>query len=406
MNLDIIFFFIFSLFILILILLNRKKLDIQKIFFPIYFVLYKTKIGLGLMDKIAKRFPRFISFLEFIIIPVSYLGMGIMLYFLAIGMYGFFFKGQPSPVRLLLPGIETPGLPKLSFLHWIIAIFILASVHEFAHGVLARLNKIKLNSSGFAVLSILIPIIPAAFVEPDEKELSSKSKRAQLAVLGAGSFANFLTAVLFFFIFSFLIVPFTDNMLEYSGVTVTGARAGFPAESYGLSIGEKILEVDGVTVRDVNHFISLMDKVKPSEKISLKTDKKNYNIVTTYNPEDKDKSYLGVMIQHSKQDFKEGAVNKYSLNVIKIFFWFRILVWWVYMTNIFVGLFNLLPLGPVDGGRIFYTTLLLLFKNNEKRSKSVWGVVSVILLTLILIALFPQLLEFLQFVSRPFKSLL
>ena len=53
MNIDLVLFFVFILVLLILMVLKRKKLKLEKIAFPfIYMVLYRTKIGLKLMDKV------------------------------------------------------------------------------------------------------------------------------------------------------------------------------------------------------------------------------------------------------------------------------------------------------------------------------------------------------------------
>ena len=46
------------------------------------------------------------------------------------------------------------------------ALAIVAIPHEFAHGIFARLNNLRVKSSGFALFG---PIL-AAFVEPDEKD--------------------------------------------------------------------------------------------------------------------------------------------------------------------------------------------------------------------------------------------
>ena len=73
-----------------------------------------------------------------------------------------------SGVGLVLP-FKAKGVFYVPFFYWIISIFVIAVVHEFSHGLIARANNIKVKSSGFAFLALLVPIIPAAFVEPDEK---------------------------------------------------------------------------------------------------------------------------------------------------------------------------------------------------------------------------------------------
>ena len=119
------------------------------------------------------------------------------------GVYDFLFLGAQPPIAPLFPGVKMPCLPMLSFLHWIIVIFILASVHEFNHGLISRVYNIKVKSSGFAVFSFLLPIIPAAFVEPDENQLKKSRNKIQLGVLAAGSYANFITGGIFLLLFLF-----------------------------------------------------------------------------------------------------------------------------------------------------------------------------------------------------------
>jgi len=82
------------------------------------------------------------------------------------------------------------------FSYWILSIFLIAVIHEFSHGVVGRAWKLKIKSSGFAFLSILVPVIPAAFVEPDEKQTAKASARAQLGMLSAGPFSNVVFAAL------------------------------------------------------------------------------------------------------------------------------------------------------------------------------------------------------------------
>jgi len=213
-NYDLVLLFAFGLVLLAFMFLNKKNVHVEKILFPlIYMVLYRTKIGLILMDRIAKRFPRFVSVFSFLAVVVGFIGMAAILILLVNGTYAFLFKGAPPPVAPLFPGVRTtPGLPVLSFFHWIIAIFILATVHEFSHGLVSRLYNIRVKSSGFAVFSFLLPVIPAAFVEPDEEQLSKAKNKEQLGVLAAGSFSNLITSGVFFLIFLFILSPVVGSM--------------------------------------------------------------------------------------------------------------------------------------------------------------------------------------------------
>ncbi|MBI2672819.1 site-2 protease family protein [Candidatus Woesearchaeota archaeon] len=319
-----------------------------------------------------------------------------MLYVFLRGMFGFLFKSQPSPLGLLLPGIETPGLPTISFLHWIIAIFVLAIVHEFSHGVLARVNNIKVKSSGFAALGIVLPLFPAAFVEPDEKQMSKKSVKAQLSVLAGGSFANFVTAFLVILpILYFMLNPISESILEPRGINITLVQESYPAANSGIKPGEIILMVNDKNVGNVKEFLGEMKKVSPDETIIITTNEGKHLIKTVENPNDKTMGYIGINIAPTKLAFNEGLVNAYGENSLRLFLWIQLLFNWLLLTNVVVGLFNLLPIGPLDGGRMFFVALNYLIRD-EIKSKKIWGFISLILLAMILFALSGQIFGFIS----------
>ena len=56
---------------------------------------------------------------------------------------------------------------------------------------------------------------------------------------------------------------------------------------------------------------------------------------------------------------------------LKIYFLYLYnLLWWVMMINLFVALFNMLPLGILDGGRFFYLAVFGLTKSKKVAEKS------------------------------------
>jgi len=142
-NVDLLLLLIFAIVLGIVMYFNKDKVKLEKIAFPlIYILMYKTTIGLDLMDKIAKKFPRATAVFGFLGIIVGYLSMVLIFTVLTVKVFDFIFNGTPTPIAPLLPGIQTiPGIPVLSFWHWIISIFILAGIHEFSHGLLARLHS-------------------------------------------------------------------------------------------------------------------------------------------------------------------------------------------------------------------------------------------------------------------------
>jgi membrane-associated protease RseP (regulator of RpoE activity) len=408
MNIDLILLFVFSIILGIVMLINKKKIKIEKIAFPlIYILMYRTKLGLNLMDKIAKKFPRSVKIFAFSGIVMGYISMFAIFILLTIKVYDFLFNGTPSPIAPLLPGVQTiPGIPVLGFWHWIISIFILAGIHEFSHGLVARLYNIKLKSSGFAVMSIGLPIIPAAFVEPDEKEMASKSTKEQLGVLAAGSFSNYLTAILFLVLFLFVVAPVFSSTIESKDVLVAGTMEGYPAEKIGL--GEEILFVNDYEIKDTGDFLESLKDLKENEAVNIVTNASSYNIVSTVAPESfinkimfwkESKGYLGIIPVAGSSGFKEGMEI-----VGGILSWISLLFYWVFTINLAVGMFNMLPLGPVDGGKMFYLAALFFIKD-ENKAKKVWTAVSLFCLALILVGLLPFFLKLLGFVFNPLVNL-
>jgi len=224
---DIIFLILFSIGVAVFLYKRRKKVEREGILF-----LYKTKFGLKAINKIGKRFPGLLRFLSSFIVIGGYLTMfaTVLLFILTlIAMINALAlpKIPPLiPVVPYLPGafVSEEILPPLFFTYWIICIAIIAISHEFAHGIFARMNNIKIKSTGFGFLGPLL----AAFVELDEKKMAKKPIKAQLSVLGAGSMANFATGVLFFgILYLFFVSAYSAEgvnvpSLNFRGVEMPG----------------------------------------------------------------------------------------------------------------------------------------------------------------------------------------
>ena len=192
----------FYLFIVLLIYLNRKKFEFQaKII-----ALYKTQVGIKWMDKIARFSPRFWKTWGYFGIGIGFIGMVFISYILIKGFLDLVFNpSMPAAVGIVLPGVRIPGAAIfVPFWYGIISIFIVAFIHEFAHGVMARVYNMEVKSSGIVFFGPLI----GAFVEPDEKDLKEKPKIEQMSVFAAGPFSNICLGVvvlLLSFLFCFLL---------------------------------------------------------------------------------------------------------------------------------------------------------------------------------------------------------
>jgi len=397
MDLDLILFAIFCLVLFIFYKTHKSKFEIQgKII-----ALYKTKFGLKFMEKFASL-PRFIIHtLSVSSIILGFAGMIFIFYILIQGSFKLLTVANAQPVLApVLPGVSIPGLPKLSFLHWIISIFIVAIIHEFSHGIFARFHNTKVKSSGFLIMG---PIL-GAFVEPDEEELKKKSAYKQLSIFAAGPFSNIVTGIIFWIIALFLINPVALAMIEYQGVQVSMLEQNYPAELAGLKAGQEIITIDNNEINNVNDFVKIMNTKKPNEDILIKTKDQEFNIKLAENPLNKELGYLGIRVSGKTAVIKEDIKTKYGSVIPWTFFWLKELFFWLWLISVGIALFNLLPLGPVDGGRMFLTGLGVFIKK-EKNVKIIWSFVSFFILALIVLNLLPFLKKLLFFIIGPIAAL-
>ena len=63
-------------------------------------------------------------------------------------------------------------------------------------------------------------------------------------------------------------------------------------------------------------------------------------------------------------------------------------MWWLVLINLSVAIINMLPVGIFDGGRVFYLTILSLFKSEKIAEKSFKLITYIILLIFIIIMVF------------------
>jgi regulator of sigma E protease len=140
-------------------------------------------------------------------------------------------------------------------------------IHELGHFWAAKLSKIRVEEFGFGLppraaklferngtIYSLNWIPVGGFVRPAGEDnpnvpggLAAASKKARLFVLAAGSGANFISALLFFWLALVLGSP---------AVMVDGVNPGSPAEIAGLQPGDVVLEVDGRMVMNANTLIN------------------------------------------------------------------------------------------------------------------------------------------------------
>ena len=398
MNIDLILAIVFYGLLLLFYLKNKDKFEIQ----AKVLALYKTKLGLKLMDKFAKKFPTLLKYIGYIGVLFGFVRMVFILYYLISGTYRLLTIPNSIPVLApVLPGVKIAGLPTLSFWYWIISILVIAVVHEFSHGVFSRLYGVKIKSSGFAFLGPLL----AAFVEPDEKNLAKKSKLAQLSILAAGSFANILTACFVLLITILILNPAVSSIVEQKGIQVLALEENYPAYNAGLKEGDTVLFVNNFPVSTTEDFKNVLANLKPDDKVIIQTNNTIKNLIATKNPNNVSKGYLGISIAPLDLKVKDGIIKKYGNFIPLTILWIAKLFFWLFAINLGVALFNLLPLAIVDGGRMF-TTGLSYFVKSKRKIYIIFRAITFLCLFLIFVNLLPYIIKLILFLINPLLVLL
>ncbi|MBW2994071.1 site-2 protease family protein [Candidatus Woesearchaeota archaeon] len=372
---------VFILFMLLFLYLERKKIELQKIFFPLlYFAMYKTKLGLKLMDKGAKTLPKLLKTVSFLGVIIGFLGMILIGFELLKNTFNLLLEPGIAPgIQPVLP-FEAKGVFFVPFIYWILAIFVIAVVHEFSHGLIARVYNIKIKSSGIAFLGVIFPIIPAAFVEPEERQLLKKSLRAQLSVFAAGPFANIITAGVVFLLISHAAAPILDTAFDRKGVEIIEVVEDGPFAVAGVPSGEIVTKFEKTRITSVKNFTNAVKKYKVNQTVVVKTLNTAYAVKLGSHPKNESLPYLGIS---SKQYVEPNPdfVAKYGSFVPAAIEWISGFLYWLFVLNLGIGLFNLLPLGPIDGGRMVKAVFM---KMNKKKGYLAWKYVSLLFFVLVL----------------------
>ncbi len=262
-------------------------------------------------------------------------------------------------------------------------------IHEFGHAILARVEDMRVRSMG-----ILIAVIPiGAFVEPDEADVDAAKGMPKIRMFGAG-ITNNIVAGLICFGLMFLLVGMATPLAV---PLVQGVYKDFPAADAGLQGYSVITEINGIPVTDQEEISAIMDGTRPGEAITLTAEKdgieRTYTLTLSEWPEvldgDRDSGFMGVYYynavavkEHLGNVADLGFLAPLYLTIAPIdafiqgntqqlailladtpeqiaweepfpFFWGTVhLAFWLGWFNLLVGMFNAIPIVPLDGGYI------------------------------------------------------
>ncbi|MBQ6629669.1 MAG: site-2 protease family protein [Methanobrevibacter sp.] len=358
------------IWILSAILHDRLEKYGVEINFPV--IMWKTKRLRGLISRISNFSPTFWRWYMNVGIVVAFGAMIFITWTLISSIPSVF---DIPAVSIVIPGVEMPGSSiYIPFFYGLIALATVLIVHEFSHGIQAVNEKISIKSIGL----LLFAIIPGAFVEPDEDELKEAKKSSRLRVYAAGSIANITLAIIAILLVS-LISAGIPNYFAEDGIAIDRIVSDSPSDGI-LKEGMVLEAIDNHQIANSSDYTNVVSSFSPGDNVSVKTDKGTYTLTLDKNPSNESRGFFGI------QANKHFELINDSLGPLPwILFELLELFQWVFMLNLGIGLFNLLPLKPLDGG--YMLEILLSYKLSEKVYKPIVNALSVVMAVIIVFSI-------------------
>lgn len=282
---------------------------------------------------------------------------------------------ETPAVSIVIPGVEMPGSSiYIPFFYGLIALATVLVVHEFSHGIQAVGEKISIKSIGL----LLFAIIPGAFVEPDEDELKAAKKSSRLRVYAAGSIANVSLAIIAILLVS-LVSAGIPTFFAEDGIAIDRIVSDSPSDGI-LKEGMVLEAIDNHQISNSSDYTTIISSFSPGDNVSVKTDQGTYTLTLDKNPNNESRGFFGI------QANKHFELINNSLGPIPwILFELLEMFQWVFMLNLGIGLFNLLPLKPLDGG--YMLEILLSYKLSENVYKPIVNALSVVMAVIIVFSI-------------------
>lgn len=333
-----------------------SKLDKRGFEVKPYSITYKNQNVQLLLTRLLGRTERATRIFSNASVVLGFIMMGAGFWYLISNLSNFFVKPEAfAEMTVLIPGVTIQSSSNIAY--FLLAVPIVLVMHEGAHGIVATLEKIKIKTGGFAVFIALF----AGFVEPDEEEFAKAKKISRLRVIGAGATSNiifsFVIAGLLLFNPSFaLIIPDGIRNVFYSeplGVPIISVEPGSGAEKAGLQKDDIITEINGIHIALPQDFAKVQLKPGDTATVTLTRSGQTLQIpvITTPSKDDPQKGMLGIM---------RAALPSYQPVVPYYIHWspevFMFLLW-LWMLSFFIGIFNMLPLPILDGGKFIHSII-------------------------------------------------
>lgn len=387
----------------------------------------------GIFDLLARFRRTFLVYGTLGIVVVAVCGILMTAMILVTAYLTMLIQPDPSPIiqpqnLLLIPGIND-YVPS-TFAVWF-ALVIAIVIHEFGHGLLSRVEKIRVKYTG--ILALVIPI--GAFVEPDEKDIEQAPLATKLRMFAAGIMNNMVLGLICILALVALLGMVVPGTMPF----VQGVYEGYPADMAGIQPGTVILAIDGVPVANTTDVGAILSGKTANQTISVlgeyKGDQQMYDVTLTSVPPDLAGStigtasagYMGIFLGQPQQIADtlhawthpttpmEAVVSALNFLVLPFSsitggsqlsilvtdtpdpaylsspfegFWDLVhVLYWCAWVNILLGTFNALPLGPLDGGQMLREGMksLLSRRGKEQYAQTICSLLTNLLIVVIII---------------------
>lgn len=317
----------------------------------------------------------------------------------------------------------------------IIIFLLVILIHEFGHFIVAKMNGVSVlefsigmgpklfqkESNGTLYSLRLLPVGGYCQLEGEDEEndspnsLNNQSPLVRLKVILAGAIMNFILA----FILLILLMSVSRVSTEISGVIKDS-----PAYSSGIQTGDKIVSINGKNINDGEELLKNIKESQGDLNIRVIRDSQSKNIKVTPRLENNVRK-IGVNFQEEYniknfsliKGFKKGVITFLNLTGMLYKFLGMLitgqlglggvsgpvgvvkeignaaktgvanLIFLLAYININLGVFNLLPIPALDGGRAIFILIEMIFGKKISQEKEGYIHMVGLILLLALIAI-------------------
>ena len=126
--------------------------------------------------------------------------------------------------------------------------------------------------------------------------------------------------------------------------------------------------------------MDIVGSYKPGDNVTVHTNQGDYSVVLDKNPNNESVGFFGIQANKHFElvDDSLGPLPWVLFELLELF-------QWVFVLNLGIGLFNLLPLKPLDGG--YMLEILLSYRLSEEQYKPIVNALSVVMAMIIVFSI-------------------